>query len=193
MLRQSRSDITQLLPNGRLSETIPKAKQFYEDERRLLAYDQVEYFCTSILKDISVLHHQSDVHLLPDVTKEAMAGLIFAASRIGELNELQYIRCMFVERFGLQFDKECVGLRRGNVVGSEIVKILDTKLPQDEITNIVMELSRKHQTNITTSADSVSEDPDAEKMERMKSVVRRMLLQSNLGESPQARDGSFMR
>ncbi|EOA22203.1 hypothetical protein CARUB_v10002786mg [Capsella rubella] len=152
MLRQSRSDIIQLLPNGCFSETIPKAKQFYEDERRLLAYDQVEYFCASILKDISVLHHQSDVHLLPDVTKEAMAGLIFAASRIGELKELQYIRCMFVERYGLQFDKDCVDLRRGNVVGDEIVKILDTKLPEDEITNIVMELSRKHQSNITSSA-----------------------------------------
>ncbi|XP_019089148.1 PREDICTED: uncharacterized protein LOC104733630 [Camelina sativa] len=200
MVRQSRSDIAQLLPNGRFSEALPKAKQFYEDEGRLLAYDQVEYFCKSILQSISILSHQSDVHMLPDVTKEAMAGLIFAASRIGELNELQYIRIMFVERFGREFDKDCVDLRRGNIVCSEIVKILDTKMPQDEITDIVMELSQKYHSNISISANSISDclassndlgigNSDAEKM---KSIVRRKLLHPNLGES-ERRDRSFMR
>lgn len=132
-----------------------------------------------------------------------MAGLIFAASRIGELNELQYIRSLFVQRFGLEFDKDCVDLRRGNVVGSEIVKILDTKLPQEELTDIVMELSQKYKTNIATSADSISEDSassndlgvddsDAEKIQKMKSVVRRKLLYPHLEES-QGRDRSFMR
>ncbi|XP_019097131.1 PREDICTED: uncharacterized protein LOC104765377 [Camelina sativa] len=198
MVRQSRSDIAQLLTNGRFSEALPKAKQFCEDERRLLAYDQVDNFCASIMQNISTLNRQSDVHLLPDAIKEAMAGLIFAASRIGELNELQYIRSMFLVRFGREFDKECVDLRRGNVVGSEIVKILDTKLPQYEITDIVMELSQKYQTS--TTADSISDglaasnelgigDSEAEKM---KSIVRRKLLRPNVGEI-EGRDRSFMR
>ncbi|XP_010419208.1 PREDICTED: uncharacterized protein LOC104704891 [Camelina sativa] len=198
MVRQSRSDIAQLLTNGRFSEALPKAKQFCEDERRLLAYDQVDNFCASIMQNISILKRQSDVHLLPDVLKEAMAGLIFAASRIGELHELQYIKSMFFVRFGHEFDKDCVDLRRGNVVGSEIVKILDTKLPQDEIRDIVMELSQKYQTS--TTADSISDglaasnelgigDSEAEKM---KSIVRTKLLRPNVGEV-EGRDRSFMR
>ncbi|XP_019092227.1 PREDICTED: uncharacterized protein LOC104748208 [Camelina sativa] len=172
MVRQSRSDIAQLLSNGRFSEALPKAKQFYEDERRLLAYDQVDNLCASIMQkqNISILNRQSDVHLLPDIVKEAVAGMIFAASRIGELHELQYIRSLFFVRFGNEFDKDCVDLRRGNVVGSEIVKILDTKLPQEEIRDIVMELSG----NELGIGDSEAE--------KMKSIVRRKLLRSNVGE-----------
>ncbi|KAG7577370.1 Vacuolar protein sorting-associated protein Ist1 [Arabidopsis thaliana x Arabidopsis arenosa] len=210
MVRQSRSDIAQLLSNGRFSEALPKAKQFYEDERRLSAYDQVELFCRSILQNISSLKHESDVNLLLEETKEAMAGMIFAASRIGELEDLQHIRSLFVQRFGLQFDKDCVNLRQGNVVGSEIVKILDTSVRKDEITHIVMELSQKYQTNIATSADSISKDsassddlgisdPDVMKVEKMKRVRRKEVVNENskfmhpnLGEF-QGRDRSFMR
>ncbi|CAH8337545.1 unnamed protein product [Eruca vesicaria subsp. sativa] len=116
MVKQSRSDIDNLLLNDRLPEALPKTKHFYEDEKRLSAYDQVEYFCTSILRNFSLLNRQSDVHLLPKETKEAMAGLIFVASRIGgELKELQIIRSLFVKRFGLEFDKDCVDLRPGHL------------------------------------------------------------------------------
>ncbi|CAH8391270.1 unnamed protein product [Eruca vesicaria subsp. sativa] len=117
MVKQSRSDIDNLLLNDRLLEALPKTKHFYEDEKRLSAYDQVEYFCTSILRNFSLLNRQSDVHLLPNETKEAMAGLIFVASRIGgELKELQIIRSLFVKRFGLEFDKDCVDLRPGHLI-----------------------------------------------------------------------------
>ncbi|CAN8269301.1 unnamed protein product [Cochlearia groenlandica] len=144
LVRQSRSDIAQLLPIGRFSETLPKAKLLYEDERRLSAYDQVEYFCTSIMEDFSLLKLQKDVQLLPQETKEAMAGLIFSASRIGELKELQYIRSLFVERFGRVFDKECVDLRQGNLVSSEIIKILDTRMPQEATSQEnIMRISKK--------------------------------------------------
>ncbi|KAL1202501.1 hypothetical protein V5N11_025063 [Cardamine amara subsp. amara] len=183
MVRQSRSDIAQLLPNDRFSEALPKAKHFYEDERRLLAYDQIEYFCTSILQNISSLKDQSDVNLIPEETKEAMAGLIYAATRIGELNELQYVRSLFVQRFGLAFDKDCVELRPGNVVSSEIVKILDTKMTQDAISlEALIEISQKcHQP--------------------MKTVISRKkvmkenskFLQPNLGESEERDQSSFMR
>ncbi|CAD5323167.1 unnamed protein product [Arabidopsis thaliana] len=211
IVRQSRSDIAQLLSYGRYSEALPKAKQFYEDERRLSAYDQVELFCTTILQNISSLKYENNVDLLPEETKKAMAGIIFAASRIGELEDLQHIRSFFVQRFGLKFDKECVDLRQGNVVGFEIVKILNTNMRGDEITHIVRELSHKYKTNITTSTDSISEDlassddlgiadSDAMKVEKMKRALRRKkvmkenskFLHPNLRES-QGRDRSFRR
>lgn len=87
-----------------------------------------------------------------------MAGLIFAASRIGELKELQIIRSLFVQRFGQKFDKDSVDLRPGNLVSSEIVKILDTNMPQDAISpEIIMGISEKYQTNFITSVDLITE------------------------------------
>lgn len=142
-----------------------------------------------------------------------MAGLIFAASRIGELKELQHVRSLFVERFGLEFDKDSVDLRPGNLVSSEIIKILDTKMPQEEISpEIVTGISQNYQTNNTSSVDSSQDsassdnnlgiaDSDSVKIEKLKTVVRRKkvmkenskFLHSNIGES-QGRDrSSFMR
>ncbi|XP_018435415.2 uncharacterized protein LOC108807648 [Raphanus sativus] len=158
MAKHSRSDMAKLLNNDLLPEALPKAKQFYEDEKRLSAYNQVEYFCTSILQNFSPLDRHSDIHLLPEETKEAMAGLIFAASRIGELKELQIIRSLFVERFGLEFDKDCVYLRPGHLVSSEIVKILETKTPRDAFSpENLFEISKNYQTN-TTWVDSITKD-----------------------------------
>ncbi|VVA97732.1 unnamed protein product [Arabis nemorensis] len=189
MVRQSRSDIAELLLDDRFSDALPKAKQFYEDERRLSAYDQVEYLCTSILENFSPFIHQGDVNLLPEETKEAMAGLIFAASRIGELKELQHIRSLFFERFGCAFDKDSVDLRPGNLVSSEIIEILDTRMPQEEITpEMIIEISQNYQANVTTSAES-SEDLTSNKVMKESSKF----LHPNLGES-QGRDrSSFMR
>ncbi|KFK21998.1 hypothetical protein AALP_AAs70920U000100 [Arabis alpina] len=174
MIRQSRSDIAQLLRDGRLSETLPKAKQSYEDDRRIRAYDYVEYLCKSILENLSPLTRQSDVNLLPGETKEAMAGLIFAASRMGELKELPHIRSLFFERFGREFDKECVDLRRGNVVSSVIIKILNARISQEaKITpEIVIGIVGKDQTNVITSTES-SEDSVAEKIKKLETVVER--------------------
>ncbi|CAF2101233.1 unnamed protein product [Brassica rapa] len=205
MFRQSRSDIAQLAPYGRFREALPKAKQFYEDERRLLAYDQVKYFCTSILQSFSPLLNQNDVHLLPDETKESMAGLIFAASRIGELKELQIIRSLFVQRFGQKFDKDSVDLRPGNLVSSEIVKILDTTMPQDAITpEIIMAISQKYQTDFITSVDSITEDSaslnnlgnaDSDTLARRKKVTKEnpKCLHTDRGESQERDRSKFMR
>ncbi|KAL0733032.1 hypothetical protein Bca4012_009244 [Brassica carinata] len=153
MVRQAQSDINQLLLSNLVQETIPKVKHIYEDKIRLAAYSQVEYFGAFILQNFSDLKLQSNVHLLPKDTKEAIAGLIFAASRIGELMELKLIRSLFFERFGLQFDRDCIDLRPGNLVGSEIIKIFVKKMPQDAISpETVVE------TNIAASVEPVTED-----------------------------------
>uniref|UniRef100_A0A0D3ADF2 Uncharacterized protein n=2 Tax=Brassica TaxID=3705 RepID=A0A0D3ADF2_BRAOL len=172
MVKQSRSDVAKLLDSDRLQEARRKVcnlmllhkgletRQSYEDEKMLSAYDQVDYFCTSILQNFSPLDRQSDVHLLPEETKEAMAGLIFAASRIGELKELQIIRSLLVQRFGLGFDKDCVDLRPGHFVSSEIVKILETKYSRDAFSpENLLGIFQNYQTSSTTAnVDPITKD-----------------------------------
>ncbi|CAN6812503.1 unnamed protein product [Brassica oleracea var. botrytis] len=153
MVRQAQFDIYQLLLSNRVQETISKRKHICEDKTRLAAYAQVQYFCSFILQNFSNLKHQSDVHLLPEESKEAIAGLIFSASRIGELNELKFIRSLFFERFGLQFDRHSVDLRPGNLVSSEIIKLFVKKMPQD-----AMSPETIVESNIAASVESVTED-----------------------------------
>ncbi|ESQ44709.1 hypothetical protein EUTSA_v10003332mg, partial [Eutrema salsugineum] len=162
IIRHTQSDIDELLLSSRFQETIHKVKHIFEDKTRLAAYAQVDYFCSFILQNFSQLKRQSDVHLLPEETKVAMAGLIFAASRIGELKELQYIRSLFFERFGPEFDKDSAYLRPGNFVTTEIIQIFSTMMPQDAISpKIGMETSQKYQPNITTTVESITEDSDS--------------------------------
>ena len=89
-----------------------------------------------------------------------MAGLIFAASRIGELKELQIIRSLFVQRFGLGFDKDCVDLRPGHFVSSEIVKILETKYSRDAFSpENLLGIFQNYQTSSTTAnVDPITKD-----------------------------------
>ncbi|CAN8259229.1 unnamed protein product [Cochlearia groenlandica] len=124
MLRQCKSDIALHFSDGCLSQAFSNAQQSFEDERRLLAYDRVEYLCVLLLENLKHLKHQSDVLSLPEETQTTMAGLIFAASRMGEFKELQYIRSLFAERFGLVFDKECVDLRPGHLVSQKIIETM---------------------------------------------------------------------
>ncbi|KAG2317800.1 hypothetical protein Bca52824_020922 [Brassica carinata] len=160
MVKQSRSDMAKLLDinNDILPEALPKAKQFYEDERRLSAYDQVEYFCTSMLQSFSLLNSQSDVHLLPKETKEAMAGLIFAASRIGELKELQIIRSLFAQRYGFGFDKDCVDLRPGHLLDDWVLCRIYKKQSSAEkqVYSNLMTSGREYSNNDDSSTSSSS-------------------------------------
>ncbi|KAG2293980.1 hypothetical protein Bca52824_040649 [Brassica carinata] len=138
MVRQAQFDINQLLLSNRVQETISKRKHICEDKTRLAAYAQVQYFCSFILQNFSDLKHQSDVHLLPEESKEAI------------LNELKFIRSLFFEIFGLQFDRDSVDLRPGNLVSSEIIKIFVKKMPQGAMSPV--------ETNIAASVESVTED-----------------------------------
>ncbi|KAF3544180.1 hypothetical protein DY000_02005106 [Brassica cretica] len=70
-----------------------------------------------------------------------------------ELNELKFIRSLFFERFGLQFDRHSVDLRPGNLVSSEIIKLFVKKMPQD-----AMSPETIVETNIAASVESVTED-----------------------------------
>ncbi|CAF1705980.1 BnaC03g44120D [Brassica napus] len=123
MVRQAQFDINQLLLSNRVQETISKRKHICEDKTRLAAYAQKK-----------VKKQSPDLYL----------------PHQGELNELKFIRSLFFERFGLQFDRDSVDLRPGNLVSSEIIKIFVKKMPQGAMSPV--------ETNIAASVESVTED-----------------------------------
>ncbi|XP_010535255.1 PREDICTED: uncharacterized protein LOC104810606 [Tarenaya hassleriana] len=183
MVRQSRADISELLCHGRLKAALHRAEQILVDERRLSAYDRIESYCTYILQNFSHLQQQSDIHLLPDEMKETIAGLILAASRIGELIELQPIRSLFRQRFGSEFDKNNVELCPENMVDSEIKRILEEKttMPTDTTPEALMEIAQSNQTDSSDGSPVDSNDSTdqnvkkIDKIQKLKTIVHRMV------------------
>jgi hypothetical protein len=70
---------------------------------------------------------------LSDDVCEAVASLIFAASRCGELPELHSIRILFTRLLGQNFERANVELLPGNRVNSQIKHNLSEKSVAEDV------------------------------------------------------------
>lgn len=142
----------------------------------MAAYEQIDQFCWRIMDNLShvckfrciswililflcvlsyIWHEQlliltiSICRNLQDLSidvGEAVASLVYAASRCGDLPELQLVRSLFKERFGYEFEILNVELRPGNLVSFELIENLCTNpIPDREkhilVRDIAMEYS----------------------------------------------------
>ncbi|XP_021603602.1 uncharacterized protein LOC110608637 isoform X2 [Manihot esculenta] len=97
----------------------------------------------------------------PEELKEAISSLIFAASRCGELPELQKIRKLFASRFGKEFATCAVELRNNCGVNPKIVKKLATRQPSlDSKLKALNEINPANEINLQAegSASTVTEE-----------------------------------
>jgi Regulator of Vps4 activity in the MVB pathway len=60
----------------------------------------------------------------PEELRESVAGLIFAASRCGDLQELQDVRRIFASKFGRDFVEAATDLRNGCAVDPKVPSFL---------------------------------------------------------------------
>lgn len=80
---------------------------------------------------------------MPADVRQAMANLMFAASRCGELPELHLLRCIFRERYGCEFETANVELRHENLVSSQMKQNLciNVVVPDDEKLKLIREIA----------------------------------------------------
>ncbi|GAB4846377.1 hypothetical protein Ancab_025383 [Ancistrocladus abbreviatus] len=117
-----------------------KVEQLCEDQNRLSAYEQIDKFCEHIVTDLPCISKQSD---LPTDVNIAVSSLIFAASRCGELPELNKIRNLFKDRYGDQFVSINVDLLPGNLVNPQIKeKLCINPFPEDSKLELLREIAR---------------------------------------------------
>ncbi|KAM5585933.1 hypothetical protein ABKV19_005044 [Rosa sericea] len=134
IIRQERTDIGQLLQIGQLEQARARIEKLYKGQCLLDAYDQIDSFCNCITTNIADIykHKHSTLQDLPSDVGEAIASLIYAASRCGELPELHRIRCLFKEKYGSEFDITSVKLRHGNLVNPQLKEKLGiTRIPDE--------------------------------------------------------------
>ncbi|XP_040989057.1 uncharacterized protein LOC121236692 [Juglans microcarpa x Juglans regia] len=87
----------------------------------------------------------ADVHSLAIDVRQALANLIFAASRYGELPVLHSLRCFFGERYGREFEIANVELHRENMVSSQIkLNLCRNLVADDEKLKLISEIAKEH-------------------------------------------------
>ncbi|XP_058079699.1 uncharacterized protein LOC131227889 [Magnolia sinica] len=90
----------------------------------------IEGYCHVLMERVVLIENQKDC---PDELKEAIASLIFAGSRCGELPELQEIRYIFITRFGKEFVEAAVELRNSCGVNPKMIQKMSTRQPSLEV------------------------------------------------------------
>ncbi|XVF04159.1 hypothetical protein REPUB_Repub05bG0058000 [Reevesia pubescens] len=129
IIRQSRADIAQFLQDGLLQR----------------ALERIEQFCGCIISNISQITRQSSWHTLPVDTIEAVSSLVFAASRCGELPELQLLRSLFKKRYGCEFELSNVELQPGNLVNFQIKENLCiNSIPDNMKQKLINEIAKDY-------------------------------------------------
>ncbi|XP_021296717.1 uncharacterized protein LOC110425960 [Herrania umbratica] len=131
------------------------------------AYAMIENYFNLLMERIVVLRNNKQC---PDELKEAISSLIFAASRCGELPELQKIRWLFTSRYGKELETRAVELRSNCGVNPKIVKKLSTGRPSlDSKLKMLKEVAPMHDiSNLFEGGSSKISDKkmDAHKQQR---------------------------
>ncbi|KAG7654141.1 Vacuolar protein sorting-associated protein Ist1 [Arabidopsis suecica] len=129
-LSQAISDVTELLKLGHHENAYHRVDQVVKDQNTLDVLFFIHGYFTLCLDRIHLFEHSRDC---PDELLEAVSGLLFAASRIGEFPELQEIRNVLISRFGKDIAARSIELRSNCGVDPKIIQKLSTRHPPREV------------------------------------------------------------
>ncbi|CAL4918655.1 unnamed protein product [Urochloa decumbens] len=133
---QARGDVEQLLRLGHADRALARAEHAVREQNALDALADLEGYCGLILDRAALV----DAHReCPEELREAAAGLVYAASRCGDLPELQEVRAILQAKFGREFVNAASELRSGCGVNPKIVQKLSTKQPSLESRQMVLQ------------------------------------------------------
>ncbi|XP_023914299.1 uncharacterized protein LOC112025847 [Quercus suber] len=121
---QARSDVIQLLNLGHQERALLRVEVVIREQNMLDAYAMIENYFHLLVERVVLVQNNKEC---PNELKEAISSLVYAASRCGELPELQKIRSMFTSRFGKEFTTRAVELCTNCGVNPKIVKKLSTR------------------------------------------------------------------
>uniref|UniRef100_A0A2N9GPR1 IST1-like protein n=1 Tax=Fagus sylvatica TaxID=28930 RepID=A0A2N9GPR1_FAGSY len=104
---QAHSDVIQLLNLGHQERALLRVEVVIREQNMLDAYVMIENYCHLLVERVVLIQNNKEC---PNELNEAVSSLLFAASRCGEMPELQKIRRMFTSRFGKEFATRAVEL-----------------------------------------------------------------------------------
>ncbi|KAF8642652.1 hypothetical protein HU200_022989 [Digitaria exilis] len=96
----SSSDVGQFLALGHLDRALHRAEHVIEEDNILEAFSIIELYCNRLIENAKQLDKP---HECGEDTREAAAGVMFAAGWCGELPELLFARPILENKFGDDF------------------------------------------------------------------------------------------
>ncbi|XP_047088410.1 IST1-like protein [Lolium rigidum] len=134
-LAQARGDVEQLLRLGHPDRALARADQVLREQDMLDVLDTLDSYCTLLADRAALVDAQREC---PDELREAAAGLVYAAARLGDLPELQEVRALLAAKFGRGFVAAAAELRSGCGIDTKVVQKLSTKQPSLESRQMVL-------------------------------------------------------
>ncbi|URE43900.1 DUF292 domain containing protein [Musa troglodytarum] len=126
---QAREDVSQLLQLGHVDSALLRVEHVIKEQNMLDAFAMVEHYCHLLAERAVLLDHRE----CPEELREAIASLIFAASRCAELPELHKVRGIFSSKYGKEFACAALELRNDCCVNAKMIQKLSTAQPSLEI------------------------------------------------------------
>ncbi|WZZ80250.1 hypothetical protein YC2023_100822 [Brassica napus] len=195
---QATSDVTELLKLGHHENAYHRVDQVIKDQNTLDVLFFVHGYFTLLIDRVHLFEHNRDC---PDEILEAVSGLLFAASRIGEFPELQEIRNVLISRFGKDMAARSIQLRSNCGVNPTIIQKLSTRHPPREVrmkvlkeiaaeNNIVLKLEEASSTSTEIKSSDVPKaeltSEDGEGYELSDSVKRGKKKYKDVADAAQA-------
>ncbi|GAB2277886.1 hypothetical protein Dimus_012588 [Dionaea muscipula] len=151
MINHSREDIVSLLKLGQQHKAFHRVEQLLKDQNRISAYKEIDSFCQCIFQYLSCTGDQ--ISDLPTDVNVAVSSLVFAASRCGELPELNKLRNEFKDWYGDKFVYTNIHLLSGNLVSNQIKQALCTcPISEDLKHQLIRNIAREHNVHVSIGA-----------------------------------------
>ncbi|CAA0814297.1 Regulator of Vps4 activity in the MVB pathway protein [Striga hermonthica] len=141
-VKQMRREIAQLLESGQDQTAQIRVEHVTREEKMMAAYDLLEIYCELIIARLPIIESQKNC---PIDLKEAIASLVFAAPRCGDVPELLDVRKQFTAKYGKDFTTAAIELRPQCGVGRMLVEKLSATAPDGQTkTKILTTIAEEH-------------------------------------------------
>ncbi|KAK6147768.1 hypothetical protein DH2020_018680 [Rehmannia glutinosa] len=128
-VKQMKREIAQLLESGQDRTARIRVEHVIREEKMMAAYDLLEIYCELIVARLPIIESQKNC---PIDLKEAIASLVFAAPRCGDVPELLDARKHFTAKYGKDFTTAAIELRPQCGVGRMLVEKLSATAPDGQ-------------------------------------------------------------
>ncbi|XP_021751118.1 uncharacterized protein LOC110716795 isoform X2 [Chenopodium quinoa] len=128
-LKQLRREVAQLLDSGQDQTARIRVEHVIREEKMIAAYEMIEIYCELVVARLPIIESQKNC---PLDLKEAIASLIFAAPRCGDIVELQDVRKHFTAKYGKEFATAASEVRPACGVSRTLVEKLSVNAPDGQ-------------------------------------------------------------
>lgn len=154
-LKLLKREVAHLLESGQDQTARIRVEHVIREEKMMAAYEMIEIYCELVVVRLPIIESQKNC---PLDLKEAIASLIFAAPRCGDITELQDVRKHFTAKYGKEFANAAAEVRPECGVSRTLVEKLSVNAPDGQMkVKVLTAIAEEH--NIKWEPNWFKDDP----------------------------------